>query len=55
MEIPPRPGDLDPIMGKIIEALARTMVNHDHSKQRRLVEFREAAAMANSERPRLMS
>jgi excisionase family DNA binding protein len=40
MEIPTRPGDLDPIMAEIIEALTRTMINNDHSKQRRLVEFK---------------
>ena len=28
-------------MAEIIEALARTMVNNDNSKQRRLVEFKD--------------
>lgn len=40
MAMPTRPVDLDPIMAEIIDALARTMINSDHNKQRRLVEFK---------------
>jgi excisionase family DNA binding protein len=40
MEMPTRPAGLDPIVAEVIEALTRTMVNNDHSKQRRLVEFK---------------
>jgi excisionase family DNA binding protein len=41
MEMPARPAGLDPIVAEIIEALARTVVDHDNSKQRRLVEFKD--------------
>jgi excisionase family DNA binding protein len=41
MEKPTRPAGLDPIMTEIIDALARTMINNDNSKQRRLVEFKD--------------
>jgi excisionase family DNA binding protein len=41
MEKPTRPAGLDPIMAEIIDALARTMINNDNSKQRRLVEFKD--------------
>jgi hypothetical protein len=41
METSTRPDGLDPIMAEIIEALARTMVNNDNTKQRRLVEFKD--------------
>ena len=40
MEMPVRPACLDPIVAEIIEALARTMVDIDNNKQRRLVEFK---------------
>src|SRR5260370_37343878 len=41
MEIPTRPAGLDPVVAEIIEALARTMIDNDNSKQRRLVEFKD--------------
>jgi hypothetical protein len=41
MEMPARPSDLDPIAAEIIEALARTMVDNENNKQRRLVEFKD--------------
>ena len=41
MEMPARPVGLDPIVVEIIEALARTMVDNDNNKQRRLVEFKD--------------
>ena len=41
MEMPARPAGLDPIVAEIIEALARTMVDNDSNKQRRLVEFKD--------------
>lgn len=41
MEKTTRPAGLDPIMAEIIDALARTMINNDNSKQRRLVEFKD--------------
>jgi excisionase family DNA binding protein len=41
MEMPARPSDLDPIVAEIIEALARTMVDNENKKQRRLVEFKD--------------
>jgi len=41
MEIPTRPAGLDPVVAEIIEALARTMIDNDYSKQRRLVEFKD--------------
>ena len=41
MEMPAPPADLDPIVAEIIEALARTMVDNDNNKQRRLVEFKD--------------
>lgn len=41
MEMPARPAGLDSIVAEIIEALARTMVDNDNNKQRRLVEFKD--------------
>jgi excisionase family DNA binding protein len=41
MAMPIRPAGLDPIVAEIIEALARTMVDNDNNKQRRLVEFKD--------------
>jgi excisionase family DNA binding protein len=41
MAMPTRPAHLDPIVAEIIDALARTMVNNDNGKQRRLVEFKD--------------
>jgi excisionase family DNA binding protein len=41
MEMPARPAGLGPIVAEIIEALARTMVDNDNNKQRRLVEFKD--------------
>jgi hypothetical protein len=41
MEMPAPPAGLDPIVAEIIEALARTMVDNDNNKQRRLVEFKD--------------
>jgi len=41
MEMPTRPAGLDPIVAEIVEALARTMVDNDNNKQRRLVEFKD--------------
>lgn len=41
MEMPTRPAGLDPIMAEIIDALARTMINNDNGKERRLVEFKD--------------
>jgi excisionase family DNA binding protein len=41
MEMPAPPASLDPIVAEIIEALARTMVDNDNNKQRRLVEFKD--------------
>jgi excisionase family DNA binding protein len=41
MEIPTRPEGLDPAVAEFIEALARTMIDNDNSKQRRLVEFKD--------------
>jgi len=41
MEKPTCPAGFDPIMAEIIDALARTMINNDNSKQRRLVEFKD--------------
>jgi excisionase family DNA binding protein len=41
MEKPTPPAGLDPIVAEIIEALARTMVDNDNNKQRRLVEFKD--------------
>ena len=41
MEMPARPAGLDPPVAEIIEALARTMVDNDNNKQRRLVEFKD--------------
>ena len=35
------PAGLDPIVAKIIEALAGSMVDIDNSRQRRLVEFKD--------------
>jgi excisionase family DNA binding protein len=40
IEMPARPAGLDPIVAEIIEALARTMVDNENNKQRRLVEFK---------------
>jgi excisionase family DNA binding protein len=40
-EMPTPPKGLDPIVAEIIEALARTMVDNDNNKQRRLVEFKD--------------
>lgn len=41
MAMPTRPAHLDPIVAEIIDALARTMVNNDNGKQRRLIEFKD--------------
>jgi excisionase family DNA binding protein len=41
MEMPAPPAGLDPIVAEIIEALARTIVDNDNNKQRRLVEFKD--------------
>src|SRR5258705_13782027 len=41
MEMPAPTAGLDPIVAEIIEALARTMVDNDNNKQRRLVEFKD--------------
>ena len=41
MEMPARTAGLDPIVAEIIEALARTMVDIDDDRQRRLVEFKD--------------
>ena len=41
MEMPAPPAGLDPIVAEIIEALARTMVDNENNKQRRLVEFKD--------------
>jgi excisionase family DNA binding protein len=41
MEMPARPAGLDPIVAEIIEALARTVVDIDNNRQRRLVEFKD--------------
>ena len=41
MEMPARPAGLDPIVAEIIETLARSMVDNDNNKQRRLVEFKD--------------
>jgi excisionase family DNA binding protein len=41
MEMPARAGELDPIVAEIVEALARSMVDIDNSRQRRLVEFKD--------------
>ena len=35
------PAGLDPIVAEIVEALARSMVDNDNNKQRRLVEFKD--------------
>jgi excisionase family DNA binding protein len=35
------PAGLDPIVAEIIEALARSMVDIDNNRQRRLVEFKD--------------
>ena len=40
-EMPARPAGLDPVVADIIEAVARTMVDNDHNKQRRLVELKD--------------
>jgi excisionase family DNA binding protein len=36
-----RTDGLDPVMAEIIDALARTIVNKDSGKRRRLVEFKD--------------
>jgi excisionase family DNA binding protein len=40
-EMPARPAGLDPVVADIIEAVARTMVDNDNNKQRRLVELKD--------------
>jgi excisionase family DNA binding protein len=41
MEMPARAAGLDPIVTEIIEAFARSMVDIDNNRQRRLVEFKD--------------
>jgi len=41
MEMPARAASLDPMVAEIIDALARTMVDIDNNRQRRLVEFKD--------------
>jgi excisionase family DNA binding protein len=41
MEMQARAAGLDPIVAEIIEALARSMVDIDNNRQRRLVEFKD--------------
>jgi excisionase family DNA binding protein len=41
MEMPARAAGLDPTVAEIIEALARSMVDIENNRQRRLVEFKD--------------
>jgi excisionase family DNA binding protein len=41
LEMPTHPAGLDPSVAETIEALARTMVDNENNKQRRLVEFKD--------------
>jgi hypothetical protein len=50
---PPASKGGPPVTNAVIEARASTMV--DNNKRRRLVEFKDVAAMAGSEKLRLMS
>jgi excisionase family DNA binding protein len=41
MEMPARTAGVEPIVGEIIEALARNMVDINNNRRRRLVEFKD--------------